>query len=248
MPINGILQTLQYTSSPFLSTFVLIHLTAPVLGNVFGSNGAGKAMILGREYYQTSFGESLLLFAPLGIHVIAGITRRVHKFYLRKQAADKYRSSPDQSIRRKWYIPSKPTLLQVSAYGTLLLLPIHILTNRVHPSLPDAPIHSISPGELDYEFVKYGFQNWPWRSWMLYSLLVACVSVHAAEGFQMVSKRLINPKGRGLTKWTRRGIAAAVSILTLNGLRVILKEPLSAFTSQISRYHAAYTMSSFYTF
>ncbi|KAJ7577496.1 hypothetical protein C8J56DRAFT_367666 [Mycena floridula] len=53
----------------------------------------------------------------------------------------------------------------------LALLPIHFFTHRFSPQTLEAPILALGPSELDYEFVKFGLQQWPWRNWILYGAL-----------------------------------------------------------------------------
>src|ERR1700761_3910812 len=55
--MHDILRTLQYAPTPFIATFLLIHLVPPVYANAAGSDGANQAMVcLGliisyRNYY-----------------------------------------------------------------------------------------------------------------------------------------------------------------------------------------------------
>jgi hypothetical protein len=45
MQLDQTLQTLQHLPAPFISSFVLIHLSAPILANVGGSNVASQVMV-----------------------------------------------------------------------------------------------------------------------------------------------------------------------------------------------------------
>jgi hypothetical protein len=45
MPLDRILQTLQHLQTPFISTFLLIHLAAPISSNVGSSNSASQVMV-----------------------------------------------------------------------------------------------------------------------------------------------------------------------------------------------------------
>jgi hypothetical protein len=45
MALDQFLQTLQHLPTPFISTFVLIHLAAPALANVGGSQVASQVMV-----------------------------------------------------------------------------------------------------------------------------------------------------------------------------------------------------------
>lgn len=173
--------------------------------------------LLGREYYQGAFNEPWLLFFPLGIHITAGITKRLLS------------SAP---------IPRRPSLLTLTAYPLLLFLSIHVITHRVLPSDAAPPVLALSPSELNFEFVKVGLSAWPVRSWALYTGLVFCGFAHAFEGWNVVLKRWGG--GEGIGKTTRR-ILAGVGIWTvLSGLTVLNKEPLSLLQSTFSRINSSY--------
>ncbi|KAF9009505.1 hypothetical protein BDQ17DRAFT_1323060 [Cyathus striatus] len=72
-----VLTTVSHASSTFISTFLLVHLSAPALANLGGGSLASQTMLLGREYYQTSLTEPLLLLTPLSVHALSGLLRRL---------------------------------------------------------------------------------------------------------------------------------------------------------------------------
>ena len=173
--------------------------------------------LLGREYYQGTSSEPLLLFAPLGIHVTAGITKRL--------------LSPNP-------IPRSPSLLTLTAYPMLLFLPIHILTHRIIPSHPSPPISSLSPSQLDFGFVKAGLVGWPVRSSLLYAGLVLCGLVHAFEGWDVILRTWGDGKGFGRkTRWIFAGFGIGT---VLSGLLCIAKEPMDVLQSTLSQINASY--------
>ncbi|TFK45628.1 hypothetical protein OE88DRAFT_1715324 [Heliocybe sulcata] len=194
-------------SSSFIGIFLAIHLTAPAMANLGGSSLASQVMLLGREYYQTPFGEASLVLAPIGIHAFTSITKRYAMFFV--------------------------------------FAPIHFITHRLNPTSPDAPIYSVGPSELDYEFVKVGLQTWPWRNWLLYTGLVICTALHAAEGSSLVmSTFFANSFDR--KRWrarTRRTVAALSTIPVLTGVLSMATEPLMTFSSLALRYHESFTKS-----
>ncbi|KAK1224544.1 hypothetical protein PQX77_012556 [Marasmius sp. AFHP31] len=191
--LTQILTALNHTSAPFISTFALIHLTAPTFANVGGSEMASQVMILGREYYQTSFGEKYLLLGPIVIHTVSGITKRL--------------LSPRKSSL---------SLLQLSAYPLLLLLPMHFLSHRYIPSLPSEPISSLGPSELDYQFVVYHLRKFPILSWTLYSTLLLGTIVHAAEG-AVVLWNSWKPEQRLAQRGEARRVRLGVALLAFGG-------------------------------
>jgi succinate dehydrogenase/fumarate reductase cytochrome b subunit len=186
---------------------------------------------LGREYYQTSFGERYLVLAPLVIHPLASVAKRLF--------------SPGIGSQGSWLRPRPITsVLSSTGYLTLFFLPVHYLTHRIYPTIPDAPIHSFGPAELDYEFVKAGLQHWPRRSWVLYIGLVACVALHSVEGISIITATQF---GRAVvTKNKRRLVSLIAGIPALTGLYFISKETVWALTPSVKSYVDAFSRSIIY--
>lgn len=188
--------------------------------------------LLGREYYQTGFGEKYLVLAPLVIHPVASIAKRLF--------------TPGISSQKPWSRP-RPVTSVLSSTGYLtffLFLPVHYLTHRVYPATPAAPIHSFGPAELDYEFVKTGLQTWPLRSWLLYIGLVGCVALHGVEGISIITAtqygKAIVPKSK------RKLVSLLAGIPALAGLFFISRETVWALTSSVEGYVAAFSRSVVY--
>ncbi|SJL04965.1 uncharacterized protein ARMOST_08336 [Armillaria ostoyae] len=226
------LTKIAHGSSPFITTFLLIHLTPPALANLGGSSLSSQSMLLGREYYQTSFGEKYLVLAPIAIHALSAFLKRVL-------------SGPKNPPRP----PS--SLLTTTGYATMwLLLPVHFLVHRRLPTTPAPPILEVGPSELDYEFVKVGLQTWPWRSALLYGGLVICVSLHMADGMGIMwNAYLAQTWGRvkqSVRKYRRAGLVAGVALPVLSGLVVVAREPVLSFASTVKRFEAVFLMSWIY--
>ncbi|KAF8227360.1 hypothetical protein L208DRAFT_1424800 [Tricholoma matsutake] len=239
---------MSHGSTPFITTFLLIHLTAPALANLGGSSLSSKTMLLGREYYQTSFGEKYLVLAPLAVHTLSGVTKRLL-------------SSKPMSPKRKSPGPARPlsSLLSWTGYATaLVFLPIHFITHRLNPTSSDSPISSVGPAELDYAFVKLGLQTFPVRSWLLYTGLVFSVALHVADGATIIlntwfrntatgtwdngeSSEVKRPRYRELVT-----VIGGSMISVLTGLYVISKEPPMIFSSMAKRLEAVFTKSFVY--
>jgi len=186
--------------------------------------------LLGREYYQSAFGERFLLFVPLAAHVASGIAKRI--------------IIPGSSSPRK--ITSS---LSLAAYSTLLVfLPIHFATHRFFPADPSPPIFAVGPSELDYEFVKTGLARFPLRSWVLYGGLVASTMLHAVEGAQIIQASRFNSRNFLTRARTRKIVAGVMLVPLLAGLWSISKEPLMVFPSLAHRYEAAFMQSWAYRF
>ncbi|GJE87989.1 hypothetical protein PsYK624_040720 [Phanerochaete sordida] len=223
--LADVLTKLVHGSAPFISTFLLIHLTAPALASLGGSSLSSQVMILGREYYQTSFGNTYLLLTPLCVHTLSGLAKRLFA----PHTARKLRS----------------TFALAGYTSMLVLLPIHYALHHDHPADPAPPVLALAPAELDFEYVKYALHTWPWRSALLYAGLAAAVAWHAVEGEQILWNTYL--RGRfgawRATVRSRAFIAAAVVLPVLAGLFALWKEPSYAFMSFIPRYEAAFRQS-----
>ena len=98
---------------------------------------------------------------------------------------------------------------------------------------------------MSFEFVKYGLQTWPLRSWLLYTGLVAGVAWHATEGMQIIWNTWLRDSLGSLksTVKTRALTVAAVVAPVLSGLFFVSREPLMAFASSVTRYEGAFLKS-----
>jgi hypothetical protein len=173
------------------------------------------------------FGERYLVFAPLLIHSTSAILKRLF--------------SPQ---------PPRPlsSALSVTGYAAaLFLLPVHVFTHRLVPADPAPPIASLSPSELDYEYVKAALSGWPRQSTVLYATLVLGVALHAADGLGILWSTWA-PDLKAPGRRARRALAGAAALPILTGLAVLAREPLFAFASTVTRYRAALTHSLIYRF
>lgn len=176
--------------------------------------------LLGREYYQTPFGEKYLLLTPFVIHVASGIARRLF--------------APSSKEPRKL-----TSTLSLAAYTALVFVPIHVFTHRLAPTDASPPILAVGPAELDYEFVKTGLTRFPWRSWALYTGLVASVVVHAVEGMNILRTTWLG--ATHLSSRTRKLIAGAAAFPVMLGLWTLSREPLMTLSSTVERYSSCFT-------
>ncbi|KAF9453647.1 hypothetical protein P691DRAFT_719014 [Macrolepiota fuliginosa MF-IS2] len=242
--IASALVAISHASSPFITTFLLIHLAAPALANIGGSGLASQTMLLGREYYQTNFGESYLVLAPITVHALAGISKRL---LLSSIPASADEDPKDEEATRGLTPSLRPlkSLLSLTGYATaFFFLPVHFLLHRYYPALPMEPITSVGPSSLDYEYIKYGLHTWPWRSWLLYAGLVSSVALHAADGAALIWSAWFKKSWGELSRKTRRTIAIGCVVTpVLLGLSVIAREPPMLMSFLESRYRAAYTQS-----
>jgi len=121
----------------------------------------------------------------------------------------------------------------------ILSVPIHFFLHRRVPTIDVDPIHAFGPSQLDFEYVKYGLHNWPWRNWLLYSSIVIPITLHTVDGTAIISKSLFGWLQR---KWRLAAGLACVALPTLLGLYELSKEPLMILPSMERQYDAAYRM------
>jgi len=224
---SSILTVFAHGTAPFITTFLFVHLTAPVIANIGGSSDASRTMVFGRQYYQTVFGERYLVFAPLLVHATSGFLKRI--FAPRPPGPRRLSSA-----------------LSATGYACMLfLLPVHVATHRLGPADATQPVWSAAPPELDYEFVKIALHDWPIRSTALYVAIVLGVVLHAADGFGVIWSTWA-PK-RKLPGWRVRRTIVGVAVLpVITGIAAIAREPLYAFAFTVARYRAALTHSFVY--
>ena len=189
--------------------------------------------LLGREYYQSQFGEKFLVLTPITVHAISAIAKRLL-------------SPKDRPPRRL------SNLLSITGYASaLFFLPIHYITHRVHPTIENAPIFAVGPSELDYEFVKTGLHVWPWTSWFLYTGLVVATSLHFADGMTIIWNTWLKDIVFGAWKrsYRNRRLSLAftgIALPVLAGLYTLSCEPLMAFASTVNRYQESFISSFIY--
>ncbi|KAI0333157.1 hypothetical protein GY45DRAFT_1245449 [Cubamyces sp. BRFM 1775] len=222
------LTRIAHGSAPFITTFVFIHLTAPVMANLGGTSLASQVMLLGREYYQTPFGEKYLVLAPLMVHPLSALLKRV--------------LAPKPARRLT-------SILSITGYTAAVAVALHYFTHRIAPADPSSPIFAVGPSELDYEYVKFALQEWPWRSWLGYVGLTACVAWHAVEGMTVIWNTWLRPQLGSLpgTKRSRTlGVLVAGVLPVATGMFFMWREPLMVFASHAERFKAAFTQSPMY--
>ncbi|KAI5117569.1 hypothetical protein M0805_009647 [Coniferiporia weirii] len=215
-------------SAPFICSFLLVHLSAPLVAGLGGPSLSSKVMLLGREYYQGQANEILLVFAPIVVHVSASTLKRL--------------ISP---------ISPRPTssLLTIAGYAGALLLPLHALIHRFYPTDPTLPIASLGPAQLDFSFVQYALHTWPIRNTLFYAGLTSALIFHVIEGNALMWDLYLARPGAGgrfkkeNIRW-RRSLGAVGVVVSLYGLYSIWSEPLAMpLPSLLRRFDAIFRKS-----
>ncbi|KNZ72315.1 hypothetical protein J132_04005 [Termitomyces sp. J132] len=201
------------------------------MANLGGSNLSSQTMLLGREYYQTCFGERYLVLGPLVAHIIAGSAKRL--------LSSSSKTSKPRSLT---------SLLSWTGYSTtLFFLPIHYMTHRIHPTSTLLPICAVGPSELDYEFVKTGLDIWPKTSWFLYTGLLLSVTAHFTDGAILLWNTYLRNTAVVRRSFIRRmSIIVGFSLPILTGLFVLSKEPSMIFPSFAKRFETVFMSSWIY--
>lgn len=187
--------------------------------------------LLGREYYQGAPKELLLLFGPLGLHVSAGILKRLLSPH------------PPRPLR---------SLLSSAGYAALALLPAHIIIHRLLPTDPEPPIYSIGPAQLDFSFVQHALQKFPTRSLLMYGGLAGAAILHMLEGTSLLYDTYGAQNGEA-KRWeksrvrTRKIVGSVASLAIIGGLYTLWSEPISMpLPSLLARFDAILSKSVMY--
>ncbi|WVW80252.1 hypothetical protein I302_102230 [Kwoniella bestiolae CBS 10118] len=185
----------QNTSAMVFSIFLVPHLASPVVASVMGLEGADKTLMISRDLYLPL--EPILIYLPLGVHVLSSISKRLLMVISSSSpsSASSSSSSPSSasssSKASKWTWQSLKSRLprqshQIAGYPLYILLIAHILSHRIVPSSPSAPIFELSPSELGYEYVGYNLRDWV--GWGSYLGLVGVGVWHGLVGGIKISK------------------------------------------------------------
>lgn len=216
-----------------------------VADNAPGCVCFAHAQILGRVYYQNTLTEPVVVYGAVGVHLAASFVKRFiveYTIWSRKQRGarkakevegyvipdadveEMYAHHPAPASRWAYIVQNLPS---AHAFSGALLLPavaIHAWLNRIAPSSADAPIHELSPSELDYSYVTYGLSSgsgapvaWRRITWALYGVLLAAGAVHVVGGADRIAKRMRVRKAADAARRRQRTAAAAAAAADGNG-------------------------------
>ncbi|RXK40369.1 hypothetical protein M231_02352 [Tremella mesenterica] len=202
-----LLAGVQNTSALIFSVFLGVHLTVPIITALGGKELGNKVLMIGRTYYHPS--ESFSTYIPLSLHILTGITKRflIHSHSKPSRRYSTISSASPITSKTSWsknsflgkildrfvsiiHLCSSFTSqyhLRSSIITGYLLIPFlfsHIMTHRIIPQIPYTPISSLSPSELDLEFVGWNLNFW--KGWFGYLGLVGLGLWHGSFGLKRV--------------------------------------------------------------
>ncbi len=138
----------------------------------------------------------------------------------------------------------------MTGYAVMILfLPVHFMTHRILPTSPEAPIYEVGPSELDYEFVKFGLQQWPWKSAFLYGGLVLFMGMHMVDGAVLLWNTYLaagSSRGRVKDSPKKFWLSGMVSGMVVAGLAAVAVEAPLVFSSTAKRFESVFLSSWFY--
>lgn len=145
---------------------MVVHLAAPVSAIWGGEGSASGTMIIGRELYQSGFGEKALIATAL-LHLSASASKRLLMMK-----------------RSHWKWPPFSSFSWHSIAGFILtpLLAIHSYKHRWYPSQL-----GISPAFIDYGYVVHGLHVQPAMSVLGYGSILLAGAYHWIAGLRKIT-------------------------------------------------------------
>ena len=197
----SLLKTLQWTrrySSYIFSGFVGLHALntciIPLATLVSGGDAAlskiDNGFLVTRYLYRPSQTvETILVWVPLGLHVLTGIAIRVYRIFI---ARDLYGEGTIARYRRQavhyrskgfsWpYLRALPSLglsdIAAAGYTTLFLVSLHAYSTRILPILYG------DGGDTSISIVSHALQKHPLLTYPLYAFLIGTSAFHIVGGW-----------------------------------------------------------------
>lgn len=119
--------------------------------------------------------------------------------------------------------------LSIHTITGLILIPavsIHSYLNRIAPASSKSPINELSPSELDYTYVTYGFLTkstvWRYITWALYLGLLGAGAVHVVGGTDKIARRLKAKKA--MSKSKKQGSSNSMPTSPVSSNRADMKQ------------------------
>lgn len=206
--IIPVLQSLQKYSSYTFTAFSVMHGVAVIVGPSFSTDTAKDMMSMGRQLYQDSSLEWILVFGSLTTHVLSGMATRCLRSWMyrwkhgqRKAVRRNSQIEPDEEITDDaGLIGGLPTLaglrpkrsfisrtlgltpLQFAGYLSIPLVLYHVMQMRIIPLLLEGDSSYVS---LDYVQAVLSWNQPIWRpllNWVIYPTMVLLTTYHTVYG------------------------------------------------------------------
>ncbi|KNZ44591.1 hypothetical protein VP01_8g11 [Puccinia sorghi] len=247
MSLDRILELTQDLSGLAFSSFLFVHLASPVGAAIIGRSAgrssesvASSIQLAGRVAYQDGrIREALLVWIPLGTHVLVGLVRRVTRLNrqrriraqleLRAQLAE---GRPPSGRRNRaleqstfqWFMGYVPkTAHAIAAYIAIPFLLNHLLYHRL----------SAAPSLRSFQFVSFNLQQSPISASIQYACLISTSLYHSLVGLDQVFSRLFpsNPPTRKSLANSQRSVPVWLGWLGIVGtvglgIRKLAREPI----------------------
>ncbi|KAI9745087.1 MAG: hypothetical protein M1818_001365 [Claussenomyces sp. TS43310] len=216
------LTRLQRYSSYAFTIFASFHITnTAILPLITQSVPSSESyLLLTRPYYQSTFGEPLLIILPLFTHIVAGLVLRIHR---RNASISRYGAADLSAAARlatKTHVWPPISTISICGYILTPLVLGHAFVNRILPWWIDGGSSGVGLG-----YVSHGFAKHPAISWTGYTALVAVASGHIVWGWAKwldwtpVGRGQLSSSGkRGKRRWWAiNGIAGLIAAVWMAG-------------------------------
>lgn len=206
-----LLKTVQRYSAYGIATFAGLHLTATAVLPAFSVSASNSAFMVGRDIYQSTFGEPLLVYGAFGAHLLSGVGLRAHRIY--RQYADYGR-----------FNLGKPTWASITGGALTLLVAGH------YGAMRWAPVAALGDSSLmSLDFVVYAL-NSPdsTQVFSILTLMTGLFGVHALLGGAQYLRSI-----RNLGLFARWALISVLTILVCGSLSKLAKEePATGWLAQ----------------
>jgi hypothetical protein len=233
----ALLQATHRYSSYVLSGFVGLHalntsiipLTTLLSSETAALSTIDNGFMITRYLYRPSRPvEIALVFAPLGIHVLAGTILRIYRIFQQQALYGEgilAQYSRQSRINRAQGL-SWPRLRALSVLGfsttaasgwtTLFFVSLHAYTTRF------LPLTYGTDGETSVTIVSYALQKHPILVYTLYYGLIASASFHILSGWGRWLKVTVTQRGEQLKNYVVYGVVTAwtVSLVRIGSLKI----------------------------
>lgn len=211
MTLDSVLEKLQDLSGVAFSSFLVLHLASPITAAFVqptrSQSVASNIQLATRVIYQDGrTREALLVWIPLGTHIIVGIIRRITRINRQRRIRTQLEIQAQQAeplppsgrrirglvfeqTKLQWlasYLPR--TLHAIAAYIGIPFLLDHTLSHRLSSSR--------SSSSRSFQYVGFKLQDSQILNFVKYGILVSSLVYHSLVGLDQVQSRLNHQRDR----------------------------------------------------